>query len=55
MLQFAGMNQVNLRRRWWIEAAICAWIVAAQVWYYLQFKEQFHSILSPILRKLWLY
>lgn len=37
----------------WAEAILCVWIVAAQVWYYLQFREQFRPILSQILRKLW--
>ena len=41
------------QKRRWIEAILCVWIVAAQVWYYLQFKEQFRPILSPILHKLW--
>jgi hypothetical protein len=55
VLYFAGMSQAKLQRRTWIELAICCWILVAQVWYYLQFREQFRSILSPILRKLWPY
>jgi len=50
MLYSAAMGS---QKRRWIEATLCVWIVAAQVWYYLQFKEQFRPILSPILHKLW--
>ncbi|HET8922819.1 MAG TPA: hypothetical protein VFN26_07450 [Candidatus Acidoferrum sp.] len=49
------MNQAKLQRPTWIEVAICSWILFAQVWYYLQFSEQFHSVLSPLLRKVWHY
>jgi hypothetical protein len=37
----------------WLDTTLCVWIVAAQVWYYLQFREQFRTILSLTLRKLW--
>jgi hypothetical protein len=47
------MEQENPRRRKWLEAAVCLWIVASQVWYYLQFKQQFQSILSLTFRRLW--
>ena len=33
--------------------AFCAWMVAAQIWYYAQFKEQFRSMFSIVLRRLW--
>jgi len=39
--------------RRWFEIALAIWMVAAQVWYYLQFKEQFQSIFSVTLRRLW--
>jgi hypothetical protein len=44
---------MTLRKRNGAEAVLCVWIVAAQVWYYLQFKEQFRPILSPLVHKLW--
>jgi hypothetical protein len=37
----------------WLDATLGFWMVVAQVWYYLQFKEQFRTILSPTLHKLW--
>jgi hypothetical protein len=37
----------------WFDTTFCVWIVAAQAWYYLQFREQFRNILSLTLRKLW--
>jgi hypothetical protein len=39
--------------RRWFEIAFAIWMVATQVWYYLQFKEQFQSIFSVTLRRLW--
>jgi hypothetical protein len=36
-----------------LEAILIVWIIGAQAWYYLQFREQFRTILAPILRKLW--
>jgi len=47
------MKQHVPPRRKWPEALVCVWIAAAQVWYYLQFKEHFRSLLSLTLRKLW--
>ncbi len=40
-------------RRFWFELTFAIWIVSAQIWYYLQFKEQFRSILRVTLRQLW--
>jgi hypothetical protein len=40
-------------RRRWLEVLICAWIIAAQVWYYLQFRELFLSLTPVTLRRLW--
>jgi hypothetical protein len=36
-----------------LQIVVCVWIVAAQVWYYAQFRVQFHSIFSIVLRGLW--
>jgi hypothetical protein len=36
-----------------LEALICGWIVAAQIWYYAQFKDVFRSAAGPLLRRLW--
>jgi hypothetical protein len=47
MLQNVG------KRRGLLDLAACLWMVAAQIWYYSQFKEQFRSILSFALGKLW--
>jgi hypothetical protein len=40
-------------QRRWFEIALAIWMVGAQVWYYLQFKEQFRSIFWVTLRRLW--
>ena len=37
----------------WPETLVCFWIIASQIWYYLQFKEQLQVILSLTFRKLW--
>jgi hypothetical protein len=36
-----------------IDALLCCWIIAAQIWYYSQFKELFLSMATPLLRRLW--
>jgi hypothetical protein len=40
-------------RRLWFELAFSLWIVGAQIWYFLQFKDQFLSIFRTALRPLW--
>jgi hypothetical protein len=47
------MNLAVPQRPKSLEIFICAWIVAAQVWYYLQFSAQFRPIIQATLRKLW--
>jgi len=33
---------------------ICgAWIVSAQIWYYVQFRALFRAALAPLLGRLW--
>jgi glycosyltransferase involved in cell wall biosynthesis len=39
--------------RLWFEIALAIWMVGAQVWYYLQFKEQFRALFSVTLHRLW--
>src|SRR5258706_3717409 len=39
--------------RLWFEIMLAIWMVGAQVWYYLQFKEQFRSIFWLTLHRLW--
>jgi glycosyltransferase involved in cell wall biosynthesis len=39
--------------RVWFEIMLAIWMVSAQVWYYLQFKEQFRSIFWLTLHRLW--
>ena len=41
------------RRRLWFEIALAIWMLGAQIWYYLQFKEQFRSLFSVTLHRLW--
>jgi len=41
------------KNRRWVEGILCVWIVGAQVWYYLQFRELFRPILAVVLHKLW--
>jgi glycosyltransferase involved in cell wall biosynthesis len=41
------------RHRFWFEIALAIWMVGAQIWYYLQFKEQFRSLFSVTLHRLW--
>jgi hypothetical protein len=36
-----------------LEAIAIVWIIGAQAWYYLQFREQFRTIVAPILQRLW--
>jgi hypothetical protein len=36
-----------------LQIVVYVWIVAAQVWYYAQFREQFHSISPIVLPRLW--
>ena len=40
-------------RRFWFELAFTIWIISSQIWYYLQFKQQFVSIARVVLRRLW--
>jgi glycosyltransferase involved in cell wall biosynthesis len=47
------LRDPRLRRSRWLDTTLAFWIVAAQVWYYLQFREQFRAIFSLTLRKLW--
>jgi glycosyltransferase involved in cell wall biosynthesis len=47
------LRDPGLPRSRWPDAALSLWIVAAQVWYYLQFREQFRAIFSLTLHKLW--
>jgi hypothetical protein len=47
------MPENAAQRRRFFEFAACLWIITAQIWYYSQFREQFRSILSLTLRKLW--
>lgn len=49
----AQMQQNSALRRRLLELVASAWVVAAQIWYYSQFKEQFRSIFSLTLRRLW--
>jgi hypothetical protein len=39
------------------EALLCLWIIAAQIWYYSQFKDQFtallHSAAAPLFYRIW--
>ena len=37
----------------WVEVAFCVWIIAAQVWYYGQFRESLQAIVIPMLHRLW--
>jgi glycosyltransferase involved in cell wall biosynthesis len=48
----ADQNSSNLRR-FLSELVLTLWIVAAQYWYYWQFKEQFRSIFRATMRQLW--
>jgi len=41
------------KNRRWVEGILCVWIVGAQVWYYLQFRELFRPIFAVVLHKLW--
>jgi hypothetical protein len=46
-------SDVSRSNRFFLEVAFSVWVVVAQVWYYLQFKEQFASIFRIALRQLW--
>jgi len=39
------------------EALLCLWIIAAQIWYYSQFKDQFtallRSVAGPLIHRIW--
>jgi formate/nitrite transporter FocA (FNT family) len=39
------------------EALLCLWIIAAQIWYYIQFKDQFTALLrssaAPLFHRIW--
>jgi glycosyltransferase involved in cell wall biosynthesis len=48
-----SLRAPTLQRSGWLDITLGTWIVAAQIWYYLQFREQFRSILWLTLRKLW--
>jgi uncharacterized membrane protein YqhA len=37
----------------WLDLLVCLWMIAAQVWYYLQFREQLRTVLVPIVHHLW--
>jgi hypothetical protein len=50
---YSGEMQEKAQRSRVLQFVVCLWIVAAQVWYYLQFKTQFQPIFSAALRKLW--
>lgn len=45
------------RKSKFVEVLLCCWMIAAQVWYYAQFKDQFAGLLrsaaGPLLRRLW--
>ncbi len=45
--------QQKAQRSRLLEFVVCLWIVAAQIWYYLQFELLFRPILSAIFRRLW--
>ena len=47
------MRAQESRQLRWPEALICLWVLVAQIWYYLQFKEQLRAILSLTFRRLW--
>ncbi|HKW58093.1 MAG TPA: hypothetical protein VJN42_12115 [Candidatus Acidoferrum sp.] len=47
------MNPAESRRRGWLEGILIVWILGSQAWYYLQFRDQFGSLLSLLLRKPW--
>jgi hypothetical protein len=47
------MDEESTRQRGWLQPCVCVWIVAAQVWYYLQFREQFRSAFSVVLHRIW--
>ncbi len=49
---FAGQT-VWKSRRFWFELTFTIWIIGSQIWYYLQFKEQFVLIARVVLRRLW--
>jgi hypothetical protein len=53
VLNYPPMPEKLPRLSRWVDTTLGVWIVAAQVWYYLQFREQFRTILSLTLRKLW--
>ena len=36
-----------------VQALLCFWLVGAQIWYYLQFKDLLRVAAVPLLRKLW--
>jgi hypothetical protein len=36
-----------------LEGVVCLWVIGAQVWYYLQFREQLRAVLVPIIHQLW--
>jgi hypothetical protein len=35
------------------EVLLCCWLVAAQIWYYSQFKELFVSVGAPFFHRIW--
>jgi len=53
MLVSPAMNADGLSRSKWLQALLCVWMLAAQVWYYFQFSGQLRSIIVLALHKLW--
>jgi hypothetical protein len=47
------MREKTPQRSRLLQFFVCAWMAAAQIWYYAQFKEQFRSMFSIALRRLW--
>ncbi|HYL82794.1 MAG TPA: hypothetical protein VE263_01050 [Candidatus Angelobacter sp.] len=41
------------RRSRTVDVLPCFWLLGAQLWYYLQFRELLWGALSPLLHRLW--
>jgi hypothetical protein len=53
MIYSAPVQEKTPPRSRSLEGVVCVWIVAAQIWYYAQFREQFRSILQSLFGRLW--
>jgi len=53
MYTIAAVDQQNSKVGGLVQAVCCGWIVSAQIWYYVQFRDLFRGVLASLLSRLW--